>query len=188
MPAPEIAASRLSLSDMDFHEVYRDPLALEELVVRYLKRRLDGAITEAFESHYLSCDECFERLRVAQLLVEGLNQTRIDRRYSGGVAVLQFTGPVQLTRRSAELTALAQSVLEQKDTHVLIDLSRVVKVDSAGLGTLMSCYSHAIRNRKAFKILNPAPQVRELLHQTKMHTVLESYDNELEALQSFSNS
>jgi anti-sigma B factor antagonist len=173
---------------MDIHQVYQDPLAREELVVKYLKRRLDAATTEAFESHYLSCDECFERLRVAQLLVEGLNQTRIDRRYSGGVAVLQFTGPVHLTHRSAGLTSLAQSVLEQKDTHVLIDLSRVVRVDSAGLGTLMSCYSHAIRNRKAFKILNPPRQVRELLHLTKIHTVLETYDNEQEALESFGHS
>jgi hypothetical protein len=116
---------------MPFHD---EPLLREELIVKYLNKRLDAATTEAFESHYLTCDACFEELRVSQLLAEGLSQQRIDRRYWGEVAVLKFTGPVQLTRRSAELTALSQSVLEQKDTNVLIDLSRVSRIDSAGLG------------------------------------------------------
>jgi anti-sigma B factor antagonist len=168
---------------MPFHD---DPLLREELIVKYLQRRLDAAATEAFESHYLTCEECFEELRVSQLLTEGLSQSRIDRRYySGEVAVLKFTGPVQLTRRSAGLTALSQNVLEQKDTNVLIDLSRVSRIDSAGLGLLMSCYSHAVRNRRALKLLNPNRDVRELLHLTKMDAVLESYDNEQEALRSF---
>jgi len=167
---------------MPFHD---DPLLREELIVKYLQRRLDAATTEAFESHYLTCEECFEELRVSQLLTEGLSQSRIDRRYSGEVAVLEFTGPVQLTRRSAGLTALSQNVLEQEDTNVLIDLSRVSRIDSAGLGLLMSCYSHAVRNRRALKLLNPNRDVRELLHLTKMDAVLESYDNEQEALRSF---
>lgn len=170
---------------MPFHD---EPLLREELIVKYLKRRLDAASTEAFESHYLTCDECFEELRVSQLLAEGLSQRRIDRRYEGETAVLQFTGPVQLTRRSAELTALSQSVLEQKDTNVLIDLSRVSRIDSAGLGLLMSCYSHAIRNRKALKLLNPSRDVRELLRVTKIDAVLETYDDEQEALRSFAHS
>ncbi len=170
---------------MPFHD---DPLLREELIVKYLHRRLDAATTEAFESHFLMCDECFEELRVSQLLTEGLSPGRVDRRYSGEVAVLQFTGPVQLTRRSAELTALSQSILEQKDTHVLIDLSRVSRIDSAGLGLLMSCYSHAVRNRRALKLLKPNRDVRELLRFTKIDAVLETYDNEREALQSFGQS
>jgi len=167
---------------MPFHD---DPLLREELIVKYLQRRLDAATTEAFESHYLTCEECFEELRVSQLLTEGLSQGRIDRRHSGQVTVLQFTGPVQLTRRSAGLTALSQSVLEQKDSNVLIDLNRVSRIDSAGLGLLMSCYSHAVRNRRAFKLLNPNRDVRELLRFTKIDGVLETYDNEQEALRSF---
>jgi anti-sigma B factor antagonist len=167
---------------MPFHD---DPLLREQLIVKYLQRRLDPATTEAFESHYLVCGECFEELRVSQLLSEGLSQVRIDRRYSGDVAVLQFTGPARLTRRPAELTVLSQSLLEQKDTSVLIDLSRVSRIDSAGLGLLMSCYSHAIRNRRAFKLLNPNRDVRELLRFTRIDSVLETYDSEQEALQSF---
>jgi anti-sigma B factor antagonist len=170
---------------MPFHD---EPLLREELIVKYLQKRLDAPTTEAFESHYLICDECFEELRVSQLLAEGLSQSRIGRRYSGEIAILRFTSPVQLTRRSAELTALSQSVLEHKDTNVLIDLSRVSRIDSAGLGLLMSCYSHVIRNRRALKLLNPSRDVRELLRVTKIDAVLETYDDEQKALRSFEHS
>jgi len=170
---------------MPFHD---EPLLQEELIVKYLQRRLDAATTEAFESHYLMCDQCFEELRASQLLAECLSQSRIDRRYSGEIAILQFTTPVQLTRRAAELSALSQSILEQKDTNVLIDLSRVSRIDSAGLGLLMSCYSHVIKNRKALKLLNPSRDVRELLHVTKIDVVLETYDDEQKALRSFEHS
>jgi anti-sigma B factor antagonist len=167
---------------MLFHD---EPLLREELIAKYLKRRLDAATTEAFESHYLICGECFEELRISQFLAEGVQQSRIDRRYSGEIAVLQFSGPVQLTRRSAGFTTLSQSVLEQNDTHVLIDLSQVSRIDSAGLGLLMSFYSHVVRNRKALKLLNPSRNVRELLYVTKMDAVLEAFDDEREALRSF---
>ena len=167
---------------MPFHD---DPILREELIISYLQKRLDAATIEAFESHYLICDECFEELQASELLIEGLRQSRIDRRYSGDVAVVQFTGPVQLTRRSPDLTALSQSLLEHKDTKVLIDLSRVSRIDSAGLGLLMSCYSHAVRNRTAFKLLNPNRGIRELLRITRIDAVLEMYDNEQDALSSF---
>jgi anti-sigma B factor antagonist len=167
---------------MTFHE---EELHREEVILKYLRRQLDPIMTEAFESHYLTCDECFEELRASQLLIEGLTEGRIRRCYAGEIAVLQFTRPVQLTRRSAELGALSESLLEQRDTKVLIDLSRVSRIDSAGLGLLMSCYSHAVRNQGALKLLNPNKAIRELLHVTKIDAVLETYSDEQEALQSF---
>ena len=169
---------------MHFHD---DPMVREEVILKYLQRRLDPDTADAFESHYLSCGECFEELRVSQLIAEGLGQVRVERRYLGDVAVLDFNAPAQLTRRSAELAALSQRIFEQKDTHVLIDLSRVSRIDSAGLGQLMTFYSYAVRQRKALKLLNPSPEVRQLLHITKIDAVLEAYEDEQEALRSFNS-
>jgi len=170
---------------MTFHE---EALLREEVILKYLRRQLDASTTEAFESHYLACEECFEELRASQLLMEGLTERRVQRRYAGEIAVLHFTHPVQLIRRSAELTALSDSLFEQRDTKVLIDLSRVSRIDSAGLGLLMSCYSHAVRKQGSLKLLKPNSAIRELLHVTKIDAVLETYNDEQEALQSFSQS
>ena len=166
-------------------QLHEDPLWRENLIRRYLLRRLDAATAESFESHYLACDECFEEMRATQFLLFGLAQPKVDRRRLEDVLVFEFTGPVQLVRQSQELHQLLQGVLEQKDTKVLIDLSRVSRIDSAGLGLLISCYSHAVRNRGMLKILNPSEQVKNLLRLTKIDSVLETYYDESEALRSF---
>jgi anti-sigma B factor antagonist len=78
--------------------------------------------------------------------------------------------------------------LEQKDTKVLIDLSRVSRIDSSGLGMLTQCYSHVIRNRGMFKLVNPSPQVKRALSITGIDSVIEAYADEREALHAFISS
>ncbi len=170
---------------MKFHD---DPAAREEWIRHYLLRRLDPARVEEFESHYLGCDECFTELQATRLLVAGLGQSAIGRRRLEDVVVLEFSQPTQLIRQAQELRQLAQGVLEQKDTKVLIDLSRVSRIDSAGLGMLINCYSHAIRNRGMLKLLKPSPPVRNLLHLTRIDSVIETFNDETQALRSFQNS
>ncbi|MBI3698039.1 MAG: STAS domain-containing protein [Acidobacteria bacterium] len=167
---------------MQYHD---DPVQRETQIRDYLLKRLDAAAAEAFESHYLACDQCFEELRASELLLTGLGQTKVDRRRLEDVVVFEFSRPVQLTRQSREMRALLQGVLEQKDTKVLIDLSRVSRIDSAGLGLLMSCYSHAVRNRGMLKLLRPSAPVQNLLRLTKIDSVLETYQDESQALSSF---
>jgi anti-sigma B factor antagonist len=167
---------------MRFHD---DPLALEDLIRKYLLKRLDATAQEEFESHYLACDDCFEQLRASELLISGLNDAGVDRQRLDDVLVFKFSRPAQLIRRSSEINVLLESVLEQKDTKVLIDLSRVSRIDSAGLGLLMSCYSHAVRNQGMLKLLNPSPQVQNLLRITHLDAVVEVHFDENKALESF---
>jgi anti-anti-sigma factor len=124
-----------------------------------LCRRLDDATAELFERHYLECDECFIELRAGELLVSGLERPMVERRVVNGVLVLRVAAPSYLTEHSTEVRALCNSILEQKDIGVLVDLSRVSRVDSSGLRMLMHCYSRAIRNSGALKLLNPSTQV-----------------------------
>ncbi|HZS50247.1 MAG TPA: STAS domain-containing protein [Bryobacterales bacterium] len=168
---------------MEYHE---DPLLREELIRNYLLKRLDESATKAFESHYLICDECFEELRASELLMGGLSWSKVDRRRLEDVVVIAFSGPVQLTRQS-EMTGLLRGMLEQKDTKVLIDLSRVSRIDSAGLGMLINCYSHAVRNSGMLKLLNPSMEVQRLLHITHIDSVLETYYDERQAVASFNS-
>lgn len=169
------------MDNVQFHE---DLLFREKLIRDYLLKRLDAETAEAFESHYLSCDECFEEMRASQMLITGLGQSGVEARRVEDVLVLQFTGPAQLIRQSFELQQL-RSAFQQQDTKVLIDLSRVTKIDSAGLGQLMACYSHAVKNQGILKLLNPTPEVTRLLRLTRIDSVVETYDDECQALQSF---
>ncbi len=167
---------------MQFHE---DPLVREEWTRDYLLKRLDPAAVEQFESHYLACDECFEELRATRLLMSGLAQSKVGRRRLQDIVVLEFSHPAQLVRQAQELRQLLAGVMEQKDTKVLIDLSRVSRIDSAGLGMLINCYSHAVRNHGMLKLLRPSAPVQNLLRLTRIDSVLEAYEDEAKALESF---
>jgi anti-anti-sigma factor len=61
----------------------------------------------------------------------------------------------------------------------------VTRIDSAGLGQLMSCYSHLIKNRGALKVLNPKPEIRKMLDMTGLSTIIPTFHDEKEAVSSF---
>jgi anti-sigma B factor antagonist len=172
------------MSRVNVFQFHEDPLSREELIRKYLTRKLDADRAEAFEGHYLGCDQCFEELRTSQALMAAFGRSKVEFRRVEDVLVVQFVGPSQLTRESFELEEF-QRAFQQKDTKVLIDLSRVTKIDSAGLGQLMSYYSHAIKNQGIVKLLNPIAEVQTLLRLTRIDSVLETYCDERQALQSF---
>jgi anti-sigma B factor antagonist len=169
---------------INFHS---DPLTREELVVKYLARRLDPGAVAAFEAHYLECAACFEELKMSDMIRRGLAESAVAVRREGDVLVLGFSGPTQLTRPSPASRQLLEGILQHNDSKVLIDLSTVNRIDSAGLGLLINCYSHALRNRGMFKLLKPNQEIRQLFRLTKVDSILESYDDEKRALESFSN-
>ncbi len=162
-----------------------DRLAREKTIRDYLLKKLDPETTEEFERHYLESDECFEELQTSQVLMSGLGRNKVEARLLEGVTVLHFTGPSSLTRQSEALHELLQGVRQKADGKVLIDLSRVSKVDSTGLGMLMACYSHTVNNRGILKLLKPSAEVRGLLSLTRIDSILESFEDEQAALRSF---
>jgi anti-anti-sigma factor len=165
----------------------REPIEREQVIAKYLSRSLDAEAVEEFEGHYLGCDECFDELKVSERLAADLRASNLAWRQTEGVSVLQFKADAELTHSAQELDELRREVLEQSDSRVIIDLSRVTRIDSAGLGQLMSCYSHLVKNRGALKVLNPAPEIRKLLDMTGLSTLIPTFQDEQEALNSFKN-
>jgi anti-anti-sigma factor len=167
---------------MNFHE---DPVYREEFITGYLTRRLSADLVEQWESHYLACDDCFEEIRATELLIRGLGEPMVERRLVNDVTVLRFAQGSQLLASSLELAELSNVIRVQKDTKVLIDLSKVSRIDSTGLGVLMNCYCHAVKNAGALKLLNADAPVRRVLSVTKIDSVLQMFEDEGAAIASF---
>jgi anti-sigma B factor antagonist len=165
----------------------KEPIEREQVIAKYLARRLDSETVEEFEAHYLGCDECFDEMRVSERLADDLRASNLAWNQTGGVSVLRFKAGSKLTHSAHELEELRKEVLEQSDTRVIIDLSRVTRIDSAGLGQLMSCYSHLVKNRGVLKMMNPAPEIRKLLDMTGLSTLIPTFHDEQEAVSSFEN-
>ena len=164
-----------------------EPIKREQIIARYLSRSLDSEAVEEFEGHYLGCDECFDELRVSERLAADLRASNLAWRQSDGISVLRFRNTAELTHAAGDLDELRREVLEQTDSRVIIDLSRVTKIDSAGLGQLMSCYSHLVRNSGGLKVLNASPEVKKVLDMTGISSLIPAFSDEREAVRSFEN-
>jgi anti-sigma B factor antagonist len=168
--------------ELDFH---RDAVFRDQLVTKYLYHLLGADLAEALESHYLECNPCFEEMRATELLIRGLAEPILECKRINDVTVIRFMESSQLLAASLELAELKKAIRLENDTKVLIDLSKVSRIDSTGLGVLMNCYCHAVKNSGVLKLLHPDASVKQVLNVTKIDSVLQTFEDETAALQSF---
>ena len=106
-------------------------------------------------------------------------------RNSGNVEILALTGRLTLGDGTAGLRDSTRKALD-RGSSVLIDLSGVDYIDSAGLGELVSAYAAALSRGRHLKLLRPMKKVDSLLHITKMYSTFEVFEDEPSAIASFS--
>ena len=86
-----------------------------------------------------------------------------------------------------ETIALREFVKEQlkSNKQIVINLAEVNYIDSGGLGTLVGLYTSARSAGGVIKLANLTNRVGELLQVTKLLTVFEVFDNDVQAAKSF---
>jgi anti-sigma B factor antagonist len=111
----------------------------------------------------------------------------IEERAVGEVTVIKVTGDITLNKGGdVILKDKVNSVLQQGQKKVLLDLGGVAYVDSAGLGQLVQVKVTAGRSGAELKLLNITKRLQDLLVVTRLSTVFDSYEDEATALASFS--
>ena len=111
---------------------------------------------------------------------------QIEERVAGDVTVIKVTGDITLNKGGDILLKdKINSLLQQGQMKVLLDLGGVSYVDSAGLGQLVQVHTVTAQNRGSLKLLNVTKRLKDLLVVTKLLTVFDTYESEAEALASF---
>lgn len=111
---------------------------------------------------------------------------QLEQRIAGNVAIVKVTGDITLNKGgNVLLKDKVQSLIQQGHKNLLIDLSDVSYVDSAGLGELVQAYATTKNRGGVLKLLNVTKRLRDLLVVTKLLTVFDTFDNEAGALASF---
>lgn len=108
----------------------------------------------------------------------------LETRNCGNVVVVHCHGRIVYREEAAALARLVTEVLEQ-DGKVVLDLSGVSSIDSAGIGELVSLHSQARTQNAEMKYASPSPLVRELLDLTNLDSILEIHPSVNEALAAF---
>ncbi len=115
----------------------------------------------------------------------------------GDVRIIQmdgdFTvGPGPMARpldlqghRLEDLGTYLTDLLDRGHRKIILDLSRVGFIDSAGLGELVACKKRIAERGGDIKLLRPLGQVHKLLVMTLLTRLFEVYQDEQTAVSSF---
>ena len=112
----------------------------------------------------------------------------IEERAAGDVTILDLTGKMTLGDGDEILKDKVNSLTMQGRKRIVLNLSAVPYIDSSGLGEIVRTYTTVSRQGGSLKLLGLTKRITDLLSITKLLTVFETYDNEADAVRSFSSS
>ena len=112
----------------------------------------------------------------------------IEERATGDVTILDLKGKMTLGEGDVILKDKVNSLALQGKKQIVLNLADVPYVDSAGLGEIVRTYTTMSRQGGSLKLLSLTKRITDLLSITKLLTVFETYENEADAVRSFSSS
>jgi len=110
----------------------------------------------------------------------------IDSRTSDGVTILDLHGKITI-EVTAQVRNTIADLLEAGRRDILLNLGDVSFMDSSGIGELVRSYHSVGREGGQVKLLNLTKKIQELLAITKLLTIFDCYNDEAEAVASFSS-
>lgn len=109
----------------------------------------------------------------------------IRQREREGVVILELKGRITAGGESSALRDKVTGISAAGQRNFVLDLAGVDYIDSTGLGALVICATSLRKNGGNVKLLNLNRRNIELLVMTKLATVFEIFNDELDAVSSY---
>jgi anti-sigma B factor antagonist len=107
---------------------------------------------------------------------------KIHEENKGTVKVIRLIGKVMSGPDLMEVKTAFESAVNNDFKRILVDLGGVSWMDSSGLGVLVSGHTTVSRAQGKMVILNATKKIHELFIITKLITVFDTFNDEIEAL------
>lgn len=108
----------------------------------------------------------------------------LQTRSIGDIAVVTCVGRIVEGPDATALDSYVKDLLPLQP-HILLDFRAVPFIDSAGLGILVRLLTRARAAHGDLKLCAVSPHIRDVLRSTKLHTILNAYDTEVDAIAAF---
>ncbi|MDP6579974.1 MAG: STAS domain-containing protein [Vicinamibacterales bacterium] len=109
----------------------------------------------------------------------------IEERSLENVVVLDLKGKLTIGEGDELLKERINSLMQDGHRNLLLNLEDVPYVDSAGLGEIVRTYTTVSRQGGKLKLVNLTKRITDLLAITKLLTVFDTFESEVEAVSSF---
>jgi anti-sigma B factor antagonist len=106
-------------------------------------------------------------------------------RENSGVSVIEIYGRLTLGEVATRVTDEVRRLIAGGRKRILVNLAGLTNMDSSGVGLLVAAYATVNREGGQLKLSNLTGRVKDLLLVTKLYTVLDVYEDEPAALDSF---
>ncbi len=107
-------------------------------------------------------------------------------RQVGDVTVVDVAGRITLGEGASALRTTLRDQAASGHKKLLLNLAEVSYIDSSGIGEMVSGFTTVTNNGGQLKLIGLSKRVKDLLQITKLYTVFEAFDDETEAVRSFS--
>jgi anti-sigma B factor antagonist len=101
------------------------------------------------------------------------------------VTVLQLKGRMVMDEGDVPLRKDISALVSRGRVKLVLDMQDVSRLDSAGIGSLVSCYLTVRRHGGALKLLHVSDRASHLLQLARLDDVFETFDSEPDAVKSF---
>ena len=111
---------------------------------------------------------------------------QMETHISGEVLILHCKGRLVFGDETAAFRARVQQMLLGTN-RIVINLSEMEYIDSAGLGTLVGLLASTRNRHGEIKLVRPTKRVTDLLRQTRLNTVFQCCESDDAAVAAFGN-
>jgi anti-sigma B factor antagonist len=118
-------------------------------------------------------------------VVELGGRMTIQERSVDTVTVLDLSGRLVLGDGAEHLKQTAEALTARGCRHIILNLTDVSYVDSAGLGALLAVFFETKKHGGAVKLQQPSKRLHDLLAMARLTTVFDITESERDALAGF---
>lgn len=111
---------------------------------------------------------------------------KITQREVGGVVILDLNGKLTGGPDAEVFRTLFKSLIEQGKKQIVVNLEKVSWINSTGLGILIHSFSSVRAAGGDLVVMGASERIESILYVTKLSLLFKSFENEDEAVRSFS--
>jgi anti-sigma B factor antagonist len=133
-----------------------------------------------------AASEVLDRLGLAMLGTSSISaRIQTGLRQAEGVTIVDLAGKIKIGEGTEKLREIVKKLLNEGRKQILLNLSQVDLVDSAGVGELVRSLTTVRKNGGQMKLTNLSQRVQELLETTHLDRVFDIHKDETGAIRAF---
>lgn len=103
----------------------------------------------------------------------------------GDVTILRMSGRLELEEGDIVFRDYVNRLVDEGRVKIVLDVKEVKRIDSAGIGMLVSKYLSTQKSGGTIKLLHLTRRSDHLMDITRLATVFEIFEDEADAVRSF---